>query len=158
MDPDLRHRFRSELSAASRAFKNAGVDQMRALGVHVGQNFLLAELRAREPQTAGELAQRLHVEVPTIVRMSQRMEASGLLDRRIDPRDRRRVLISMTGAGRLASEAIPGLLDSVSEKALDGLTEAECETLTALLHRVAANLGWSYLPWPDQAETGETGA
>jgi DNA-binding MarR family transcriptional regulator len=142
MGSDQLERFRNELSAATRAFKTAAVDRMRALGVHAGQNFLLAELTAEEPLTTGELARRLHVEVPTAVRMAQRMEAAGLLHRRSDPRDRRRVLVSLTEAGRRAAREVPQLLDAVSEQALAGLSAAERETLTALLQRVSANLGW----------------
>jgi len=142
MGSDQLERFRSELSAATRAFKAAAVEQMRALGVHAGQNFLLAVLLAEEPLTTGELARRLHVEVPTAVRMAQRMEAAGLLHRRSDPGDRRRVLVSLTEAGQRAARQVPQLLDAVSEQALAGLSAAERETLTALLQRVSANLGW----------------
>lgn len=142
MSQDQRQRFRSELSAASRAFKAAAVDQMRALGVHAGQNFLLAELLGEEPLTTGELARRMHVEVPTVVKMAQRMESAGLLGRRPDPDDGRRVLISLTGQGREAAERIPALLDAVSEQALAGLDDTEREILISLLQHVTASLGW----------------
>lgn len=142
MSQDQRQRFRSELSAASRAFKAAAVDQMRALGVHAGQNFLLAELLGEEPLTTGELARRMHVEVPTVVKMAQRMESAGLLGRRPDPDDGRRVLISLTGRGREAAERIPALLDAVSEQALAGLDDTEREILISLLQHVTASLGW----------------
>ena len=106
---------------------------MRALGVHPGQKFLLEELRAEEPLFTGELARRMHVEVPTVVRMTQRMEAAGLLQRRPDPDDRRRVLISLTPLGKAAAQAIPRLLDTVSEEALSDLTDTERHTLIELL-------------------------
>ena len=79
---------------------------MCALGVHAGQNFLLAELRDEEPLTTGELARRMHVEVPTVVWMAQRMESAGLLERHSDPGDGRRVLIKLTvRAARPPSES-----------------------------------------------------
>lgn len=142
MASDLPQRFSRELSVASRAFKTAAVGRMRTLGVHAGQNFLLAELRAEQPLTIGELARRMHVEVPTAVRMAQRMEAAGLLQRRPDTGDRRRVLITLSQAGRHAAQEVPLLLDAVSEQALAGLTDDERETLVGLLHRVSANLDW----------------
>lgn len=142
MSQDQRQRFRSVLSAASRAFKSAAVDEMRAVGVHAGQNFLLAELRDEEPLTTGELARRMHVEVPTVVKMAQRMGSAGLLDRRPDPDDGRRVLIRLTTRGREAAERIPVLLDAVSEQALADLDDTERETLISLLQRVTAGLGW----------------
>ncbi|HEY8479127.1 MAG TPA: MarR family transcriptional regulator [Spirillospora sp.] len=142
MTPDLPQRFRDTLAAASRAFKTAAAAQMRGLGVHDGQNFLLAELRDEQPLTTGELARRLHVEVPTAVRMTQRMEAAGLLRRRTDPADRRRVLVELTPEGLHAAERVPILLDQVSERALAGLDDTEREQLVGLLRRVAANLDW----------------
>lgn len=142
MSPDQLHRFQSGLSAASRAFKAAAVEQMRALGVHAGQNFLLAELLAQQPLTTGELARRMHVEVPTAVRMTHRMEAAGLLHRCPDPDDRRRVLVTLTPAGHRAAQEIPRLLDAVSEQALTGLSDTERETLIELLQHVTASLNW----------------
>jgi MarR family transcriptional regulator, organic hydroperoxide resistance regulator len=142
MGSDQLERFRNELSSATRAFKTAAVEQLRAVGVHAGQNFLLAELLAQQPLTTGELARRMHVEVPTAVRMTQRMEAAGLLHRRPDLGDRRRVQVSLTDAGQRAARQVPQLLDVVSEQALAGLSDAERETITDLLQRVSANLGW----------------
>lgn len=115
---------------------------MRTLGVHAGQNFLLEALRQTEPLTMGQLAQRLHVEVPTVVRMTQRMESAGLLQRETDAQDRRRALISLTPEGHSAAHAIPGILDTVSEQALQDLGSEEREALTRLLSRVAENLDW----------------
>lgn len=135
-------RFRDALAATSRAFKSAATVEMRAVGVHPGQNFLLEALRGQEALSTGEIARRMHVEVPTAVRMIQRMEAAGLLARAADPVDRRRVRISLTPAGREAAEAVPRLLDGVAEQALRGLTAAERRGLVSLLERVSANLGW----------------
>lgn len=137
-----KQRFRDALSACSRAFKAAATDKMRKLGVYPGQNFLLEALRGEAPLTTGELARRMHVEVPTAVRMIQRMEAAGLLARAPDPTDRRRVRISLTPEGREAAEAVPRLLDGVAERALRGLSAAERRQLVALLERVRANLDW----------------
>jgi DNA-binding MarR family transcriptional regulator len=135
-------RFRDALSACSRAFKTAATGRMRGLGVHPGQNFLLEALRGETSLTTGELARRMHVEVPTAVRMIQRMQAAGLLARARDPADRRRARISLTPKGHEAAQAVPGLLDGVAEQALRGLSSAERRQLIALLERVRANLDW----------------
>ena len=84
----------------------------------------------------------MHVEVPTAVRMTQRMEAAGLLARAPDPADRRRVRIMLTPEGHEAAQAVPHLLDGVAEQALRGLSAAERRRLVALLERVRANLDW----------------
>jgi DNA-binding MarR family transcriptional regulator len=135
-------RFRDALSACSRAFKAAATGKMRMVGVHPGQYFLLEALREEDSLTTGELARRMHVEVPTAVRMTQRMEAAGLLARAPDPADRRRVRISLTRKGRKAAAEVPRMLDRVAEYALRDFSAAERRQLVALLERVRANLDW----------------
>jgi MarR family transcriptional regulator, organic hydroperoxide resistance regulator len=135
-------RFRDALAAASRSFKAAAAGEMRALGVHPGQNFLLDALRDEEAMTTGELARRMHVEVPTVTVMTQRMEAAGLVTRRPDPADGRRVRVALTAAGRNAADAVPRLLDAAAEHALKDFDSGEREQLIELLERLAVNLGW----------------
>ena len=135
-------RFRDALTACSRAFKAAATGGLRDVGVHPGQNFLLEALRGEASLTTGELARRMHVEVPTAVRMTQRMEAAGLLARAADPADRRRLRIMLTPEGHEAAQAVPQLLDGVAEQALRGLSATERRRLVALLERVRANLDW----------------
>ena len=132
--------FRRELSLAARAFRSALVDQLGALGVHPGQNFLIDELREQSPLTPGQLARRMQIEVPTAVRMIQRMEAAGVLRREDDPADGRRVLISLTREGRRVARLLPRRLDTVSERALRGFSDAERQLLIDLLGRITANL------------------
>lgn len=136
------HRFRDALSAASRSFKAAAAGEMRALGVHPGQNFLLDALRDEEAMTTGALARRMHVEVPTATVMTQRMEAAGLVTRRPDPADRRRVRVALTAEGRTAADAVPRLLDATAEQALKDFSPPEREQLVDLLERLASNLDW----------------
>jgi len=132
--------FRNVLALVSRGMKGAAADGMRRLGLHVGQNFLLEELWRQDRQTPGELARRIGVEVPTITRASQRMEAAGLLARTPDESDRRVVRIGLTARGQALRDELPGLLDRAAEQALTGLTETERGQLVALLRRVAENL------------------
>ncbi|MFC6023354.1 MarR family winged helix-turn-helix transcriptional regulator [Plantactinospora solaniradicis] len=132
--------FRNVFALVSRGMKGGFADGMRRLGLHVGQNFLLEELWRQDRQTPGELARRIGVEVPTITRTTQRMEAAGLLARTPDESDRRVVRIGLTDRGRALRDELPDLLDQAAGRALDGLTEAERAQLVTLLRRVAENL------------------
>ena len=91
------------------------------------------------PRTAA--AKSEHLAIPRHPADGRRQESAGLLGRRPDPGDGRRVLISLTAQGRGAAEHIPALLDAVSEQALAGLDYTERETLISLLQRVTASLG-----------------
>lgn len=123
---------------------------MRALGVHPGQNFLLDALRDEEALTTGELARRMHVEVPTATVMTQRMEAAGLVTRRPDPTDGRRVRVALTAKGRAAADAVPRILDDTAAQALNDFSPTEREQLVNLLERLASNLDW---PAPRQQKS-----
>jgi len=59
--------------------REAADDAMRRHGVRVGQNLLLEVLWGTDGLTPGDLADRLHVATPTVVKSANRMEASGLL-------------------------------------------------------------------------------
>jgi DNA-binding MarR family transcriptional regulator len=69
-----------------------------------------------------------------------RLERAGLVIRRPDPKDRRGKLIVLTDPGkRLIDEAI-GRHVANEERLLLSLTEAEQETLSALLKKLIAAL------------------
>jgi DNA-binding MarR family transcriptional regulator len=52
-----------------------------------------------EPQTVRGMAETLNVSRPVISRALDRLSELGLVRRRVDPRDRRNVLVQRTGAG-----------------------------------------------------------
>jgi len=132
--------YAAALMQVSREIKAASAEALRELGVHIGQNFLLDELWREDGLTTGELARRIGVEVPTITRMTQRMEAAGLVTRARDDTDRRIMRILLTPAGEVLRDQVPAALDRVNARSLTGLSPAERQQLTALLRRVAANL------------------
>jgi DNA-binding MarR family transcriptional regulator len=138
--------FRDVLAQVARGIKGASADGMRRLGVHVGQNFLLEELWKEDDLTLGELARRMGVEVPTVTRMTKRMESAGLLVRATDPRDRRLIRITLTAHGQALRDELPAILDDVARRALRDLTPAQCDQLIALLGHVADNMTESAPP------------
>jgi DNA-binding MarR family transcriptional regulator len=114
--------------------------ELEQYGVHAGQDYLLEVLWEEDGLPVGEIAARLGIEVPTVVRTVQRMEVAGVVRREPDPADRRRSRIVLTQRGRELEPVVRGALCSVSGAATDGLTDAEAEQLQALLLRVKHNL------------------
>lgn len=140
MENTQERRFRDVLAQVSKGVKSGSADVMRELGVHLGQNFLLEELWKEDRLTLGELARRMRVEVPTVTRMTKRMETAGLLTRVTDDRDRRMVRIALTDAGMALHDRLPAVLDDVARHALHGLTYEQREALIQLLTQVAENV------------------
>jgi MarR family transcriptional regulator, organic hydroperoxide resistance regulator len=114
--------------------------ELEQYGVHAGQDYLLEVLWEEDGLTVGEIAVRLEIEVPTVVRTVQRMEVSGVVRREPDPADRRRSRIVLTQRGRDLEPVVRGALDAVSDAATHGLTEEQAAQLEELLRRVRANL------------------
>ena len=73
---------------------------LRELGVTTPQRFILKVLSLRPGCTPGQLAKVLHVTPATVTRVVQRMEEAGLLERRTDPTDSRKLRLHLTAAGR----------------------------------------------------------
>jgi DNA-binding MarR family transcriptional regulator len=127
-------------SKALRALADAA---MRRHGLHVGQNYLLAVLWDRDGSTPGEVATALNVTTPTVVKMADRMTASGLLTRRRDDRDNRLVRLWLTDAGRALQKPVEAERQLIEEKVTADLTETERKSLLnalAKVHRAASEL------------------
>ncbi|MGW4536097.1 MarR family winged helix-turn-helix transcriptional regulator [Nocardia sp. NPDC004340] len=116
---------------------------MRRLGLHLGQNHVLAALWEQDGRTPGEMAAALNVTTPTVVKMATRMAAAGLLTRRRDDKDNRLVRLWLTDHGRELREPVEAGRKALSDKVTADLTADEREHLMSALakiHRAAADL------------------
>lgn len=75
--------------------------------------------------TVGEIADRCHVTAPTISKMLNHLEASRLIERHLDPSNRRVVHVVLTDTGRTLYEAMEGVFKEALARVLDPLTDQE---------------------------------
>lgn len=113
---------------------------VRELGVTGPQARLLITLDRTPGQNQGFYAERLEVEPITLCRMVDRLEESGLIERRADPADRRARLLFTTARCRRFLQELQQALDGLLDAMLDGLSTAEREQFQCLLERVGNNL------------------
>lgn len=118
---------------AVRAVADSG---MRRLGLHLGQNHVLALLWEQDGRTPGEIAAALHVTTPTVVKMATRMTTAGLLTRSRDERDNRLVRLWLTDAGRALREPVERERASLEEQLTADLTESERKHLISALTKI----------------------
>ncbi|WP_031512234.1 MarR family winged helix-turn-helix transcriptional regulator [Streptomyces sp. NRRL F-5123] len=123
-------------SRTTKALRALADEGMRRHGLHYGQHHLLAALWERDGRTPGEVAAKLHVTTPTVVKMADRMTASGLLERRRDDRDNRLVRLWLTDAGRALREPVETERLRLEQQVTAGLGAAEREQLMAALGKV----------------------
>jgi MarR family transcriptional regulator, organic hydroperoxide resistance regulator len=109
-------------------------------GVRVGQNLVLELLWEEDGLAPGEIARRLGVSTPTVVKMAARMQATGLLTRQRDERDARLVRLYLTERGRSLRTAILSERRHLAERATAGLSAEERRRLESALATMVANL------------------
>ena len=102
---------------------------------------LLHLARGGDGVTQKELAARLGVEGPTLVRTLDWLEREGLVARRAVPHDRRAKTVHLTPRAMALHARIEQEAAAVRAAILDGVTEAELLACLAVLERVAARLG-----------------
>jgi MarR family transcriptional regulator, organic hydroperoxide resistance regulator len=116
--------------------RGAADEAMSQHGVRVGQNLVLAALWDTDGLTPGELAERLHVSTPTVVKSATRMEATGLVARQRDQRDRRLVRLYLTDRGRSVKTDIETARNELGRRATAALTDAERRHLMSSLRKI----------------------
>jgi DNA-binding MarR family transcriptional regulator len=126
----------------SRLLRRRYEQYMRAdgLGLTRTQCAVLAHLARQEGVNQATLAQSLDVEPITLVRLLDRLQEGGFIQRKPDPQDRRAYVLELTAKARPILERIYGLAARVYEEAQAGMSKPETEQLLSLLHRTKANL------------------
>ncbi len=101
---------------------------------------VLTKLFEEEGLTQTQLAQRLYIESPTLVRTLDRLEEAGLIERRRVPQDRRAFHIFLTDKGKDLRGILMEKGQEVHEIAVKDLSENEIEMLKSLLFKLWQNL------------------
>lgn len=99
---------------------------------------IMANLGRYAPLSAKEVTERTAMNHVQVTRAVDQMEAVGLVSRKADPADRRRVELRLTRRGIAAYREIVPLARAIEAALLDGLTAAERDMLDRLSARVQA--------------------
>src|SRR5262245_12627803 len=124
----------------SRAFERALNEELKPLGITLRQCQVLGWLALASELTQAQLAERLRIEPPTLVRILDRMERVGWIERHPDAEDRRKKLIRATRRVRPLWERIMSCIRGVRARATAGIDADDLETARAVLGRMQQNL------------------
>lgn len=128
------------LAQVSRLLRRSFDERARGIGVTRPQWQVLGLLMLHAGSNQGALAEMLEVEPITLGRMIDRLQEAQLVERRADPADRRvwRIFLTEKGEG-LLDQLRPFGRETIAV-ALEGVSEADRDILTATLARVRTNL------------------
>ena len=109
------------LWALEHALQSASKRMAQRLGVTGTQRFVLRMLGRNPGLGAGELAELLHDHPSTLTGVLHRLVDHGLVTRKTDPADRRRVLLNLTEAGRTVDTLREGTIEASVARAISKL-------------------------------------
>ena len=119
----------------------SAVDEiMKQYGGRGGQHHILWALYEKDGLTPIEVARKLGIAAPTVVKMSSHMVASGLITRRRDSVDRRRVHLHLTDRGRAVRRPIEESTRQFRRAVSAGLTVEERKVMSSALAKILRNL------------------
>ena len=102
---------------------------------------ILNTLDGAESVAISEIARRTHVDKAWISRSVRELEKSGLIEKRLDPKDSRVSLAALTSKGRALLEEIRPHVTTAEGRVLDGIKEASLKRdLDRLLENAEAIL------------------
>lgn len=127
---------RNELADGDESFcESRPARRDRRTEVGQAQFFVLHVLSKVGSLAVGDIAERCHVSGPTVSRMLNQLEANGLIERRIDPANRRVIRVDVTAAGRTAEAEMTRRFQVALENVLRPLTNVElADLITAFGH------------------------
>ena len=129
-----------EIYETARTMRRHFDRQVRALGFTQGQWRVLLILDRRPGSSQAALADLLDMQPISVTRILDRMVASGLIERRPDPNDRRAVqLFLMDEAGPII-EVLYKVADEIHTQSKKGLTAEDQERVLALLRHMKSNI------------------
>jgi MarR family transcriptional regulator, transcriptional regulator for hemolysin len=124
----------------SRLFRRDFHRRTRAHGTTRAQWQVLATLARNEGIRQITLADLLEIEPITLVRLLDRLENAGLVERRLDPTDRRARTLHLTKAAKPVIAQMHEIGRQCRAEGLAGFSQKEQIQLLALLRRVRRNL------------------
>lgn len=128
------------LSDVTRLMRKHFDRRATAFGLTRAQWRALQWLNKREGMTQSELSDQLEMEPIAIGRVIDRLEASGFVERRADPRDRRRWRLILTNKAQAVLDDMTKIAQGLRGDAFKGIPAEELKRMKAVLEQIKENL------------------
>jgi MarR family 2-MHQ and catechol resistance regulon transcriptional repressor len=124
------------LMKAHEALRRHAEQNIHGLGIGFSDFMVLEVLLHKGPTPVNEIGRRVRLTSGSITSAVDRLEAKGLVERRLDPEDRRTRVVHLTAAGRKLIACAFADHERAMERAAAGLTPDERAEVVALLKRL----------------------
>lgn len=135
-----------ELMRTERMHKTVIDDRLTALGLHRGQHGILREIGTAEEVPGGkalsqkDVAERFGVSAAAVAMTMKKMEAEGLVTRKIAPMDNRFNELHLTEAGKTALSKSIDVFSGIDRDTFKGIDDADLEVVIRCLQKMQENL------------------
>jgi MarR family transcriptional regulator for hemolysin len=136
----LDEQFAEALHLAAHGWRTELDSRLRPLGYSRSRWMVLLHISRHDGISSRLLSERLGIEAATLVRLVDRMEVEGLLQRRASEIDRRVKHLHLSAAGLKEVERIWASASDLRKEILDGLSKAEIKTTLDVLQKVRGKL------------------
>jgi MarR family transcriptional regulator, transcriptional regulator for hemolysin len=148
---DPHRTFGYVLKDTSKLYVQRFEERARELGLTLPQCKALVYLALSEGISQVELGNAAEIDPMSMVRILDRMELDGWVERRADPNDRRARRLYLKPKAKPLLEAVDRVASATRDEALAGFTQQEADLLIAALEKVRHNIA-SLQPLPEPAE------
>jgi MarR family transcriptional regulator for hemolysin len=125
------------LSETARTWRTRLDQQLRPLGLSQARWLVLLHLHmARDDLTQKALSERLAIEGPSLVRLLDRMEEDGWVERRISPNDRRAKTVHPTAKATETTREIKRIAAGLRKELLRDISAEELACTSDVLRRI----------------------
>lgn len=128
------------LHLAAHGWRTALDRRLRPLGYSRSRWMVLLHISRNDAISHRELAERLGIEAPTLVRLVDRMEADDLISRRTSETDRRVKHLHLSAAGRKEVQRIKACAADLRREILAGIEESEIGVTLDVLQKIRSKL------------------
>jgi DNA-binding MarR family transcriptional regulator len=130
------------------AAKDRTMASYEETGMHPYHYAIMLVLDEGSAETQGSIADALGYDRGQLVGLLDELEEQGLVERKRDPKDRRRHLVRLTGEGTKALRRLRALARRAEDEFLEPLSDEERARLHGLLMRLAEKHAPGCVPFP----------
>lgn len=129
-------RFLSPLHKVTRQIGICLEERLAGLGAAGKDAHVLSYLLSYAPATVGELARVFGHPPSTLTSLLDRMDAKGLIERALNPEDRRSFLVSLTPRGRALGREVRALVEAFEAEVARRVSAADVSGFDAVVRAI----------------------